>query len=161
MIQQGEVLHRRAPADAPGGPQGVEVDQGEMRAVVGVEADEEVAGVEVLVDEAGVVEVGRQLGRWRAPATARTFADRRGRHPREPPLDELVERDGLGDRQGDQVVLEEEVPLPLLAQGDRVDRLDADRRGASAARRPSFRPLPRRNHWRAMARTSGTRKCLT
>ena len=42
-------------------------------------------------------------------------------------LDELVERDRLADLRRDEVVLEEELPLPLLAQRDRRDRGDADR----------------------------------
>src|SRR5581483_10866045 len=49
------------------------------------------------------------------------------RPAREAALDELVQRHGVGYGRRDQVVLEQELALPLLAQRDRGDRGDADR----------------------------------
>ena len=107
-------------------PEGVEVDEGKLRRVRLVEPDEQVAGVEVLMEEARVVEVGGQLGD--GDGEPLPHPDLAGRlHRRQSSLDELVERHGVGDGGGDEIVLEQEVILALLAEGDGGDGRHADR----------------------------------
>ena len=115
--------------------------------------------MEVLVDEPGVVEPGGQ----HRPAPRPGLPD--PRLPRlgplgQPLLDELVERDRLGDRVRDQVVLEEELPLPLLAQRDRRDRRHADR-GEVAGALALVPPLAAAEPLADLGPEAGTRKCLT
>ncbi len=58
MVEQRQILADVGPAQAAGHAEGVEVDHGQSERVVGLDPDQEVAGVEVLVDEASVVEPG-------------------------------------------------------------------------------------------------------
>ena len=60
MVQERQVLLGVVPAEPASDPQGVEVDHRQDRAVVVADPHQEVAGVEVLVDEPGVVEPGGQ-----------------------------------------------------------------------------------------------------
>ncbi len=62
MVQERQVLADVGPAQATGHAEGVEVDHGQAERVVRFDPDQEVAGMEVLVDEAGVVEPGGQVG---------------------------------------------------------------------------------------------------
>ena len=90
--------------------------------------------MEVLVDEPGVVEPGGEVGQDQGEVAPELPLPVR-RHQGEPSLDELVERQGVGDLLGDQVIFEQEPVDPALAEGDRRDGRHADRfelGGASA-----------------------------
>jgi len=75
-------------------------------------------------------------------------------------LDELVERHRVGDRRGDEIVLEEEFPFALLAEGDRADRGDPDRVEVTGAF-PLVPPLAAAEPLAELSPgSSATRKCL-
>ena len=115
--------------------------------------------MKVLVEEAGVVQPGRHDGQGLGELLADLRTERLGPF-RELALDELVERDRGGDRQRDQVILEQELPLPLLAQRDRRDRRHADRGQVLRSACPRSAPCRGEPTGGAWPANSGTRKCL-
>ncbi len=64
-------------------------------------------------------------------------------------------------RQRDQVILEQEFSFRFRCSPSATGVIVGTPIEARCSERsPSFRPFPRRTHWRSMARRSGTRKCL-
>src|SRR5262249_46472846 len=131
-IQEGKIVLRLGPAQWKARSQRIEIDHRQDRLLALIDPDQDVAGMKILVDEAGIMEPRRQGGEHlREPVPDSRLA--RFGPSRQALLDEFVERPGIGDRRGDQIILEQEESLPLLAQRDRRDRRHSDRREMAGA----------------------------
>ena len=82
--------------------------------------------MKVVVQQPGVVQLGRHHGNGPGEFSADARSLRLG-PLRQPPLDELVERNRVGNRRRDQIILEQEFAFPLLPERDGSDRRHADR----------------------------------
>ena len=126
MIQQRQVRRRRAPGKPRPHPKRVEVDHRQDGSIVVVEPDQDVAGMKVFVDDGMLMKSSRQEAQFLrerpGDPTAARFVELG-----EPALDELVERQRIGDRRRDQIILQKQHAPLSLSQGDRRDRRHADR----------------------------------
>ena len=127
VIEQGQVLLSPRPAQPRVLAQGVQVNHGQHGHRFAVQTDENVPGMEVDMGHACVVQPCGQNRQARRQPLA-DLGTERLRVVVEPLFKELVQGNGSRNLPGDQVVLEEEVSLSLLTQGDGMDGRYADRR---------------------------------
>src|SRR5262245_13045925 len=113
MVQERKVFEDGLAVQLLALAQSVEVDHHELRAVELIHPDEKIARMEIIMEEAAVVKPGRQRAQGFRELPAESALLRRGKQ-RQAVLQEIVQLDGRRDRQGDQVVVQQEPAVPAL-----------------------------------------------
>src|SRR5262245_31171195 len=105
MVQEREIPPRRGPRYATTTPESVQVEHHELRLFMAGEPDQEIAGVEVLMEKTSFVKASRQDGQ----VLGQLLADPRPlwlRPARKHAGHEFIERGRVEHSDGNQVVLE-------------------------------------------------------